>query len=84
MNNRMIVEKKYDRIISWNPPQTATAGLDTETEAETLAAGSLAVMCAVLAIIPICNARNRTHFKQHTNCKPKLFSHNLVVHVQWE
>lgn len=72
------------------PPKTATAGLVTETEAETrtLAAGSLAVMCAVmcavLAIIPICNATNRTNFKQHTNPKPKLFSHSFVVHVQWE
>lgn len=66
------------------PPKTATAGLVTETEAETrtLAAGSLAVMCAVLAIIPICNATNRTNFKQHTNPKPKLFSHSFVVHVQ--
>lgn len=41
---------------------------------QALAAGSLAVMRAVLAIIPICNARNCTHFKQHTNrnCFPTI------------
>lgn len=42
-------QQKYDRIISWNHHQTATAGLDTETEAATkpwlLAAWLSCVQC---------------------------------------